>query len=53
MPGPNSQPNGTLRPKVNVTKRSLKCKARKTRIARALYDKATGRVKDEVAKRRG
>ena len=46
MPGPNSMPNGTLRPKVNVTKRSLKDKARKTRTARSLFDTTTGLPKE-------
>lgn len=45
MPGPNSIPNGTLRPKVNVTKRSIKIKAHKMRVPRSWFDAETGMLK--------
>lgn len=53
MPGPNSRPNGTLREKANVTKRSLKDKARKMRVARIMFDKKTGEVKASEVKQAG
>lgn len=44
MPGPNSSPNGTIRPKASITKRSLKVKARKMRVRRERLDPETGRL---------